>query len=1766
MGGKINASDPAVPFYSSVTCKTIKSGEELGPEYWVNNLVSPVRFSTAVSQIVQQIPGRKTFLEIGPHSALAGPVRQILKSAKSSDEYLSVLTRGGNSHADVLNAVGQLWSANQPVDLAPVVHEEGKEGRFLVDLPLYPWHYEEPMWYESRLAREWRHRKFPHHDILGSRILETTDANPGWRNMLRLESVPWIKEHEVTGDIVFPGVGYVCMAGEAVRQLTNSESTDFTVRRVHIKAALTLVQDTATEVVTQLQRVPLTNAADSAWYSFSISSYQKNGGWLKHAFGQVSAGSQFPHEAPSLLNESLPRAVSRKVWYRKLRELGLEYGPRFLGLKEISAHPIDPLLMAHITNDVREGESLYNIHPAVLDTVPQAMAPALTHGLTRRFDRVAIPTYIGEMYVRPLPASSPDMTMQVRITEKRSNVRVGDIVAVSDADGQVVIDVKDLQMSVISEADDNGNSGSHGGEAKAIRDPHAAVELEWKRDVNLADVGALIHPANDRDNVHALLDRFAALSMRGTSERLRAVEPKSERPHLAQFREWLEAHCDTLPSEEVQSPDDTIETLYAQLQETEAHAAATAIHRIATHCESILEGTTDELALLLEDDVLHRLYDFMQNSEYSTFLDLVAHRRPNLRVLEIGAGTGGTTATVLPVLAKGSSAYAGRMYHSYTYTDVSSGFFPAAKERFKSYDAVQYAVLDISKDPLEQGFEAESFDLVIACNVLHATPNLGETLTNVRKLMHPRGRLFLQELSPKTKWINFVMGVLPGWWLGAADSRVTEPYVDSQRWDAELQAAGFASTQAVAYDGYLNNNIIATPALPQPATKRVTLLHSESSAGEVDEVRVQLESAGFHVDLRTLDALTSSDESSEFSLPAGQDVVSVVDLNPAGPMFHDLAETQLARFQELVRQVRDGSCGVLWVTGASQVGCADPRFAPVLGVARVVRTETGIDFATLELDSLGDVEAVPAVLAEFQTRLSVSEETITPNVEWASVNGQVLISRYQFVDVLGGIAERTGTEEESEAKTTLKLEQHRPGLVNTLFWEKRAEAALGEHDVRVNVRAVGLNFKDVLVSLGVVAEPYSIGRGMGYECSGIVTAVGSGVRDVQVGDRVTASTSGSFTTSLVVSDTLCAKMPDSMSFEEGASMLAVYCTAIYCLLDAAHLSKGMSVLIHSAAGGVGMAAIQVAKMVGAETYCTVGNESKAEFLVSKFGVPRERIFHSRDASFLPAVLKATGGRGVDVVLNSLSGELLHASWKCVAHFGTFVEIGRRDFIGHGQLAMELFEANRAFVGFDLLRFSNERPEMVKRLIERALEFYTQGHVRAIEPLTTFPATELAEAIRFMQKAQHMGKIVVNMPESPAELEEVSEEPRKSIALRDDAAYLFVGGLGGLGRSISTWLAERGARHFVFLSRSAGSMSDDDPFVRELASMGCTATRVSGDVTRYSDVVRAIKEAGRPIAGVLQASMVLRDNSLVDLSWEEWITASRPKIQGTWNLHNALLQEQPHHPLDLFLLFSSAGAMSGQWGQANYNAGNTFLDAFVQYRHSLGLAASALNIGVIGDVGYVSENTDVLDSLRATSQYITEEPALLDAIELMLKRSAPQPLPSPPADPSNFTHYEYAQHSQLGIGLRSMLPITSPANRTVWRKDPRFLVYRNLEETGSGSAGSSSSSDEELTKLLREASSNITLLRSPETAERLALELRNTLLGFLMRSDDDGVDLDGPLASVGIDSLISIELRNWVRRRIGAELTVLEIVRAASLRELGSTVQRKLVEKYEARMK
>ncbi|KAH3920303.1 hypothetical protein HBH56_002660 [Parastagonospora nodorum] len=1717
--GKLHAGSPKVPFFSSVTEKVITDAHLLNASYWVKNLISPVKFTGAIGNVLDTMNAPKIFLEIGPHTALAGPIRQILRAKSSQDPYVGTLARGHDAHEQLLKTAGELWLNDYAVEFENV----NGRGSFLTDLPLYPWNYES-IWGESRLSRDWRFRKHPHHDLIGSRVIESTDQNPSWRNILRSDEIRWVKEHEVTGDVVLPGVGYVCMAGEAVRQLTGI--SDYTVRKVNIKAACVIQSGQDVEIITHLSRARVTDSLESLWYDFTVSSLNKDT-WIQHAFGQIRPGSEIERENIEI--KPLPRQLSKRTWYRKMQQMGLNYGTRFRAINNPTSHPTIKSAVANVKSELVEGESHYAVHPSAMDSLLQLLMLAVSNGLERRFTVLAVPTYIEELYVRP-PVG--EMTVQATADfPPKGGAMSGDVVAI-DSEGTTVVQLTTLQTSPLGDGKTDDNRG--------FNDLHAATELEWKPDLTFMNASDLFSISMERGEIHNNLDKLGALAMLEAEERLEGQA--TEQGHLNVFLNWLKninANVDPALAK-FDSPQriQIMDELHDWLQGSTAKAGATAIMRILNKCRGIFKAEVDPLDLLMDDGILTQLYDFMQmqNSKYTSFLDLLSHKTPTLRILEIGAGTGGTTNTLLPFL---KSQYGERTYFSYTYTDISSGFFIQARERFREYPGMEYAVLDISKDPLEQGFEANTFDMIIATNVLHATPSIHETLSNCHKLLHPRGRLFLQELDPVSKWINFVMGVLSGWWLGAADGRPDEPYIPAARWEKELRGAGFDGIDSIHHDGYLDNNIIAMPTRPALASRRITVLCVDPKAPEVQTIAQGLQGKGFELDFCRVGQTPTAE----------QDAISLLDLDH--PFLYSANEAEFSWFVKVVDCVKgagENHTGILWVTGACQVNCTEPKYALITGVSRVCRTEKQMDFGTFELDSFDEktLLIVPEVYDEFSQRSH--EESMTPDVEWAYDSGKVMVSRYHFIDVAEGMKNTTVTPEVS----TKKLAINKPGVLSTLAWEQLELPALGPNDVECEVKAVGLNFKDVLIAMGIITDLPAIGDGLGLESCSIVTRVGSEVSSLKIGDRVIGCKTGSFTTKMVLSEKLCVKIPEhsSLSNEEASTMPVVVCTALYALQDLAKLDASKSVLIQSAAGGVGIAAIQIAKMAGAEIYCTVSSQEKRDFLSQTYGIEADHIFNSRDANFVSGILAKTEGRGIDVVLNSLSGELLHASWKCVAEFGIMVEIGRRDFIGHGQLGMEMFDGNRTFIGFDLSTIASKKQAVMMSLMERALRYNAEGHINPITPIHEFSAAQIGEAMRYLQRGTHIGKVVITMPEDHAALP--LEKVRGELKLSPEKAYLFVGGLGGIGRAVASWLVERGARRIVFLSRSAGKDPKTQIFLHELAAQGCTATTFAADVCNYDDVLKAVESIDMPIGGVLQAAMALADVSLADMTFQQWQYAMLPKVQGTLNLHKAL--ESHKSSVDIFFTFSSAGSTMGNWGQANYNAGNCFLDAFIQYRHSIGLPASSLDVGVIEDVGYVAENPSMLDTLRATGQYLIQERELLESIELCMSRSQPPSLKRKRDDADELPRY--ANPSQVAIGYRSVLPITAPNNRCIWRKDRRMTIYRNLERQETAVADSGNGA---LTAFLKDIVSNSTLLKEPESAELLAQAIGKTLFGFLMQEDED-VDLTAPLATIGIDSLISIELRNWIRANIGVELTVLEIVRADDIAALGAQAQVKLIEK------
>ncbi|KAI9150039.1 LOW QUALITY PROTEIN: Highly reducing polyketide synthase lcsB [Paramyrothecium foliicola] len=1715
----IKSVDPVVPFYSSVTGQKLTGDGALGPQYWRQNMESPVLFNTALrSALNDHQDKRLVLIEIGPHPALRGPIGQILRDiGRNEVTQIGTLQRNKISSDSINETAGNLFLQQVELDTSVVC----PPGKLLTSLPNYQWKRDVSHWAESRLAKEFRFREFAPHDLLGIRVVEVSNENC-WRNKLALDDSPWLQGHQVDGEIVFPGAGYICMVGEAIRQISG-EAT-YSLTNVNITSGLILEYSKVAELVTRLTSIS-TESDEAPVYSFQITSYDGSR-WIKHCAGEVRPGVDKSVNVKTTTPGPLPRSVDPKEWYSALKRIGFNYQGPFRGMRAISSSTVGHTAVAAVPTSKADR---YSIHPSVIDQCFQLFSVAACRGLGRNCKNVAVPTFIEEMVVAP---ATQDLNVVANIHTLDRGSYVGDLSA--ESNGQLQLLLKGFKASAMTCTD-------------SVDDNLPLISsVEWRPHADFIHMKDYMHPRTSVPQEWPMLEELMLLAI---LEHLETIVLKEETAsHLLRLYQWMKEYvADYKAGNNVflskASEHETlnkaqrlrrIEKLAEELASSHYDAFAIGIHRLFKAAESIYAGETHALHILMQDAVLHRLYTNGNELLYGDAIHALGHTNPRLRVLEVGAGTGGTTSKVLEAL---TTQYGERLYSTYTYTDISAGFMAAAKERFATFTGIQYSTFDISKDPTEQGFSEGSYDLIIGYNVnitlphvfvVHATPNLQQSLRHLRSLLSPHGRIFLQELCPTAKYINYIFGFLSGWWLGADDNRANEPYVAPERWCDELVRAGFKNPEFVL-DGvtpyHQSAGIIATIDSKPIKPSRVTVLCHHPEGAYVTEVKASLSAQNIDVDIITFGQ----------DLPA-QDVISLLELQE-----HTVHELNEKSFEALVGQLQALDGKMLWAVRSSQIKCNDPRAAMSIGLARTARNEMSAKLFTLELESSDTTENITDAISELLLHIQNPEsavDSMDPDWEYALVDGKILVPRLHWQTMSSAFdSTERATQRDSFKYLTLKT----PGLLHTIGWAEGTKEPLAKGQIRVQTKAVGLNFRDVLIALGVLENST---REIGLEGCGIVTEVGSDVSKLVPGDRVMYMSKGCFTTEIILEQTLCVKLDDSISLEQGAALPCVYATAIMALVDKANLRRGQTILIHSACGGVGLAAIQIAQMLGAEIYCTVSNEEKITYLVDNFGISAANIFNSRDSSFLRDIMQATGGQGVDVVLNSLSGDLLHASWKCVAEFGIMIEIGKRDFRRRSKLCMDAFEQNRTFIGLDLWKLSQVRPQQAADLLERFMTWIREGKLNAGVIAKTFEASQVQEAFRFMQGGKHIGKIIVTMPEDTSSLQAVKTRP--GPALRSDRSYVLVGGLGGLGRALATWMAENGAGELIFLSRSANPGPQLDGFAKEIASHGCSVQLVPGSVVDMNDVKRTIQSASKPIAGIINLSMILRDVTLKDMSFQDWTTVVEPKVQGTWNLHNAIDTE-----LDFFILCSSFSGIVGQVGQANYAAANTFLDSFVQYRHSKGLAASVIDIGIMGEVGFVSKHKNVLDLFQKSGMRILKEQDLLDAFHLAIQRSAPTG--------SQARNGAYYNPGQIMLGLVTTIPVASPDNRVVWKNDIRMSIYHNMN-CAEDSITKDTIGQDAVSGLIAAASASPSVLEDPETTDIITKAIASSLAKFLIK-DEDSIKVELSPEKNGIDSLVAMELRNWIRQMFGVEASVMIIIQSPSIIGLAGHIRQGLIERF-----
>lgn len=561
-----------------------------------------------------------------------------------------------------------------------------------------------------------------------------------------------------------------------------------------------------------------------------------------------------------------------------------------------------------------------------------------------------------------------------------------------------------------------------------------------------------------------------------------------------------------------------------------------------------------------------------------------------------------------------------------------------------------------------------------------------------------------------------------------------------------------------------------------------------------------------------------------------------------------------------LRHMLLSASSVLWVYKAGP-SAADVESSMAVGLTRTVRSETSANIMTLGLnpaiDDTGRTIVDSIVNVIHLTRDDSS--SFKNDKEFIERNGQLLVPRVvddtELNQQLHHESDKSGVFEQpfNQTDRPMKMVIATLGSLDSFYFTDDDTKPLGDKEIKIEVKATGMNFKDVVVSMGQLAQPY-----IGVECAGIVSSIGKDVTDVRVGERVMAMTEGAYSTYARCLSTSAASIPKDMDFVAASTIPVIFCTAYYGLFDLGRLCKGETVLIHAAAGGVGQAAIMLAQTCGAEIFATVGSVDKKQHIMSSYGIPEDHIFYSRDTTFGPAVRQCTGGKGVDVVINSLGGDFLRETWECLAPFGRFIEIGKADITRNSRLEMAQFENNVTFASVDLTKVAAQRPKLMRRLLEDVAKLMGKGDIKPVGPITTYGMNEVETAFRSLQSGKSMGKLVI-APRSGDTVRAVA--PKKAANLfREDASYMIIGGTGGLGCSIAKWMASLGAKFICLVSRS-GAVSDRlQQLIDALAQDGTKIMVRPCDVSDQSSVERLIAGVEKevpPIRGIVQGAMVLR---------------------------------------------------------------------------------------------------------------------------------------------------------------------------------------------------------------------------------------------------------------------------------------------------------------------
>lgn len=1755
------------PFFSTVTGNRCE-GIACDPVHWGRGVRQPVLFAPAIEALTEF--GIDVWLEIGAHPALVHSIQECL-TAKGIKAPVFATARREREHETMLETAMDLHRAAVELDFAAMT-----PSRRLLTLPAYAW--DKSRWWSE--SNDWREGRLGNG---GRGFLDTRlpRAIPTWTMRLDNRHMAFLKDHKVDSLLIFPAAGFVEMVLEAGVQLF--EGRPFAIEDFEIRKPL-LLPEPASGVHLELSYEPLER-------TFSIQSrFEQGAAWSLHVVGSLrSERTESPFNQSTWLGSAETGSEEVEVcgFYRYMSDMGLRYGDEFRPVRKLAAGAGKSSGTVALSEAIEGRAGEYSLHPVLFDGALQIFSAGAATVEDRKA-RLKLPVRFARiLFLRSPGASSLVRASVLQCNDEFLEGRIG----LYDSEGQPCVLADGFRaISVSGVRRSNASGGTrdllyhvdwertpYEGSTLALQPPplaqlHAAATVALEEVVAVRGREKLESSLVAADDLTAVqlahgfreMMRCAGVTGAFTADTLKIAAPMRQAAarllgNLVKRGLLTESKAGFLPTPAFETAaDSTQEAMRQYIAHHSGHLPEALLSEAnCAELGPILRGEKEAVHVLFAGsgaDLLDQFYgDGLFTSHWLAAIGAAVQEAARglpegrgLRILEVGAGTGGLSSQVLPLLERG--------LHSYTFSDVSAAFFSGAAQKLASFPEVEYKAFDLERPGTEQGLGEDSFDLIIGTNVIHAVRDVRATLAHLHTLLAPGGSLVFMDVASPSLWTEAVFGLTSGWWrLEDRDLRPIHPLLSREVWEKILKGAGFSEAASIpgihgpAGEGQIGlfarkawspeaaaavkiQPLLTAPSTEESVVEEVTpavdpiagsswlILADEGGLGERLAARLSEAGAAQCILVRKGKTFASAGKSAFTVRPDHledwQALFAALD-QEALPQRYLYLWTLNEKGQDAVGQDAEvmGTDALLYLVQASELARPSAKIridlvtrgaqpagrdaivttvaqAPAIGLLRVVQNEyTNLFCRGIDL---------PLVA-------SSAEETQLWSELFRSAPEREVVFRGEARYVQRLSRGRHQREQQLSKDLPLRLESRERGHLDTLRFAPFAHPVCKPGEVLIDVKAAGMNFRDVLKALALYPGEAPDARIFGDEVAGIVKAVGSEVTHVKVGDRVFGLAVFGLSTETLARGGDVRHIPGTLTFEQAATLPVVFMTSWHALHNVARMRRGESILVHAGAGGVGMAAVQIAHHLGVEVIASAGSAQKRA-LLQTLGV--KHVIDSRRGDFAEAVMELTGGRGVDVVLNALASEAISMGLSCLAEFGRFIEIGKRDIYQNSRIPLWPLRRNASFhvVAMDAV-FSGDE-SLTRTMLADLCDLVEKGALAPL-PFHSFPASRVDAAFRLMAGGKHIGKVLVSFPE--AFVPRRGEAPAPGFEVKPDGTYLITGGFGGFGKVIAKWLVDLGARHLVMASRSGASTPEAVAFVKTMESRGVTVCIAKGDIGSAADTARImadVRAGAHPLRGVFHLAMVIDDAPLAVLNRERMRTVMAPKAYGAWLLH----QETRKMDLDCFVMFSSVSSIFGNPAQGNYSAANAFLDSLAYHRHALGLPALTMNWGVLGGEGYVARNERVAEFLARQG---TAELSPGEVMSLM--------------------------EGSIAAGSDQVMAI-----RVDWAKWRTF--FRGMQENPLLGRIFDSVEGQETSGSSSDWRHKIEAAAPGELVGIIALAVRDAV-GSVLRVKPETLREDQPLTDLGLDSLMGVEIENSIEAAIGIALPPTSLMRARTIGQI-----------------